>query len=85
MVSQLRQLEVLELLEADDALDMAALRASALSRLPKLRLLNLSGTLLWGSRPSDLSRRWSELRVVQHLMNLQRKFPNIEWVIGALP
>ena len=82
--SGLRQLEVLEVLEARQALDLGAFDATALSRLPKLRLLNLTGSLLWSLHTTTATRRvqMDQLQTVQHLMNLQRRFPNIEWVLG---
>lgn len=89
MISELPQLEVLEVLGVIwQAFELLDFDATALSRLPNLRLVDLSGSLLWadpgGGTPvqgKDMLE-YLPLRVVQHLVSLQRAYPTIEWVLG---
>jgi hypothetical protein len=94
MISELPQLEVLEVLDFTiQAVELRAFDAAVLARLPKLRQVDLSGSLLWDG-PSDDDDASSHqpvqgddmvqylpVRVVQQLMDLQRAYPNITWVV----
>ena len=89
LISELPQLEVLAVLNVTwQVFELLDFDATALSRLPKLRLVDLSGSLLWadpgGGTPvqgKDMLE-YLPLRVVQHLVSLQRAYPTIEWVLG---
>jgi hypothetical protein len=90
MISELARLEVLEVLGVTwHAFQLLDFDATALSRLPKLRLVDLSGSLLWDDASVDKPvqgpdmKKYLPLRVVHHLMSLQRANPNIEWVLGS--
>ena len=93
MVSELPRLEVLEVLAFTcQALELRAFDAAVLARLPQLRRVDLSGSLLWDG-PSDDDASGHEpvqgddmvqyvpVRVVQQLIDLQRAYPNITWVV----
>ena len=89
VISELPQLEILEVLECtDQVFELLAFDAAALSRLPKLRLVDLSGSVLWADTSGheavhgDNVQKYLPLRVVQHLMSLQRTNPDIAWVLG---
>lgn len=87
MISELAELEILEVLETVRAFMLLAFDAAALSELPKLRLVNLSGSLLWEDQhysrvTGDAKREYLPLPVVRQLMSLQRAHPNIEWDLG---
>ena len=89
MISELARLEVLEVLGVTRrAFELLAFDATALARLPKLRLVDLSGSLLWDDALVDRPVRGSDmkeylaLRVVNRLMSLQRANANVEWVLG---
>ena len=98
MVSDLSGLEVLGILEfMCRDFELRAFDAAALSRLPKLRLVDLSGSVLWGDPYSDDTSdndtsghqpvrgydmvKYLSLGVVQHLLHLQRVYPNSTWVV----
>jgi hypothetical protein len=90
MISELARLEVLEVLGVRwRAFELLAFDATTLSRLPTLRLVDLSGSLLWDDtsghdavQGGDM-RDYLPLRVVHHLMCLQRaNHPNVEWLLG---
>jgi hypothetical protein len=88
MISGLLQLETLEVIDAEEAFDLLAVDAVALSKLPKLRLVNLSGSVLWDGGPTDqpvqgdAKLSYLPLPVVHHLVCLQRAVPTIEWELG---
>jgi hypothetical protein len=89
VISEMPQLEILEVLDCTDVgFQLLAFDVTALSRLPKLRLVDLSESVLWadvaGGTPvqgKDMLK-YLPLRVVQHLMCLQRANPDIVWVLG---
>ena len=90
MISELAQLEVLEVLGVTwRAFELLDFDATALSRLPKLRRVDLSGSLLWDDASVDKPvrgddmRKYLPLRVVHHLISLQRANPKVEWVLGS--
>lgn len=88
MISGLLQLEILEVTDAEEAFDLLDFDAVALAKLPKLRLVNLAGSVLWDGGPAeqpvqgDAKRDYLPLPVVHHLVCLQRALPNIEWELG---
>ena len=89
VISEMPQLEILELLDCTDpGFQLLAFDATALSRLPKLRLVDLSGSLLWAHTSGneavhgDNVLEFLPLRVVQHLVSLQRANPDVQWVLG---
>ena len=88
-ISELPRLEILEVRNCTDpGFELLAFDAAALSRLPKLRLVDLSWSVLWAHTsghegvPGDDVQKYLPLRVVQHLVSLQRANPAIEWVQG---
>jgi hypothetical protein len=88
MISELARLEVLAVLGVTwRAFEVLDFNATALSRLPKLRLVDLSRSLLWDDASVDKPvegpdmKNYLPLRVVHHLMSLQRANPNVEWVL----
>ena len=89
VISEMPQLEVLEVLDTTDPkFELLKFDVAALSRLPKLRRVDLSGSLLWDDASGHEAvhggnvQKYLPLRVEQHLMCLQRTNPAIEWVLG---
>jgi hypothetical protein len=90
VISEMPQLEILEVLDCTDpGFQLLAFDVTALSKLPKLRLVDLSESVLWadvaGGTPAVQGKDMLEylpLRVIQHLMSLQRTNADIEWVLG---
>ena len=89
VISDLPQLKILEVLDCTDpGFELLAFDATALSRLPKLRLVDLSRSMLWAHTSgneavhSDNVLEYLPLRVVQHLVSLQRANPDVQWVLG---
>ena len=89
VISEMPQLEILEVRDCTDpSFELLAFDAAALSRLPKLRLVDLSRSVLWAytsgheAMPDDDVQKYLPLRVVQHLVSLQPANPAIEWVLG---
>lgn len=91
MISELPQLEVLEVLNTRyPRFELLDISVAALSRLPKLRLVDLSMSLLWEYQSGHEAMHSNEympgylpFRVVHHLLSLQRANPNIQWVLGS--
>ena len=82
MTSGLPRLEELAV-HLGTTFDLFVLDAAALLRLPQLRLLDLSGSPLWDSRPGE-SDEHMPMYEVERLMHLQRACPRIEWVLRKL-
>jgi hypothetical protein len=90
MISEMPQLEVLEVFKCrrHGAFELLDFDAATLARLPKLRRVDLSGSLLWADTSGheavhgDNMQTYLPLRVVHHLMCLQLANPNVEWVLG---
>ena len=88
VISEMPQLEVLAVLDINPDFELLDFDVAALARLPKLRLVNLSGSLLWDDTlgyeavHGDNVQEYLPLRVEQHLVCLQRANPAIEWVLG---
>jgi hypothetical protein len=86
MVRSCCSLAILEIFNASKAFDVFTVDATALSRLPKLRMINLARSLLYEPTESQCNRVRGEVesylpvRVVQHMMWLQRATPRIKWV-----
>jgi hypothetical protein len=80
VISEMPQLEILEVLDcADPGFELLAFDATALARLSKLRLVDLSGSVLWADTSGrhetvhgDNVLKYLPVRVVQHLVSLQR-------------
>jgi hypothetical protein len=91
LISEMPRLEVLKVLKSWHlgAFELLDFDVAVLSRLPKLRLVDLSGSKLWANTSGHEAvqgkdmRNYLPLRVVHHLMSLQRANPNIEWVLGS--
>ena len=67
MISELARLEVLEVLGVTRrAFELLAFDATALARLPKLRLVDLSGSLLWDDASVDKPVRGSDMKEYLH-------------------
>jgi hypothetical protein len=97
MVSDLPRLEVLEMLRfMCREFELRAFDATALlSMLPNLRLVDLSGTTLWGDPFDDDTSdhqavqgydmvQYLPVHVVQQLLHLQRAYPSITWVVDGI-
>ena len=89
VISEMPQLEILEVHSSSrEMFELLAFDATALSRLPKLRLVDLSGSLLLDDASGHEAvhggnvQKYLPLRVQQHLMCLQRANPDIKWVLG---
>ena len=89
VISEMPQLEILEVRDCTNpGFELLAFDAAALSRLPKLRLVDLTRSVLWASTSDheavhgDSVLKYLPLRVVQHLVSLQRANPAIEWMLG---
>ena len=93
VISEMPRLEVLAVHNSTissltETFELLKFDAAALSRLPKLRLVDLSGSLLWADTSGheavhgDNMQKYLPLLVVQHLMSLQRAKPDVEWVLG---
>ena len=84
MVSQLPQLEVLEVL--DSMKPTAELRdAHTLSKLPRLRVVNLSDSLLWVREGQNVMKQLNHMpeHVAEQLLALRKTAPHIDWCWSA--
>jgi hypothetical protein len=95
MISALPRLEVLEVLDFTiRALELRAFEGKVLSGLPKLRLVDLTGSLLWDDLSDDSSADqplqgndmvdYLPVHVVQQLLHLQHAYPNITWAVNGM-